>query len=121
MSRTVSGLIYRQGVPLAAYFVRWTIGQVALHGVDLHFIIGRWGEKTTTRDRQAVTVKYRNDHEACGFMVIDATETLLADHSLAGKFLARSEVIGTPLAQEIFDMLDFVWLTDERLAPVVCP
>ena len=36
-----------------------------------------------------------------------------------GPCLARGEVIGTPLAQVAFDLVDAIWLQDERIAEVV--
>jgi hypothetical protein len=33
--------------------------------------------------------------------------------------LARAEVIGTPLAKQAFELVDAIWLRDERIAEIV--
>ena len=48
-------------------------------------------------------------------MVIDAHENQLADGSIARIDLRRHEVIGTPLASQVFALVDAIWLQDRRL------
>jgi hypothetical protein len=52
-------------------------------------------------------------------MVIDSGGRPFASSELAGKSLAREDVVGTPLAQLAFDVVDAVWLQDERIAEIV--
>ncbi len=118
MSRYVPGFIQRDGEPYAGYQVHWTLGQIAKHGAGFFFILGYWGEGTLAADRYAVALRYRNDAEATGFMIIDADETEIASHPLIGRALRREDVVGTPLAQEVFDLVDFIWLHDQRLAEI---
>jgi len=37
---------------------------------------------------------------------------------LLGRSLLRAEVVGTPLASEVFALVDAIWLTDSRIAEV---
>jgi hypothetical protein len=37
---------------------------------------------------------------------------------MVGRGLAREDVIMTPLAQEVFEILDVIWEQDERIAEV---
>jgi hypothetical protein len=50
--------------------------------------------------------------------VVDANQTPMATHPLAGRSLAREDVVGTPLAQEVFDLVDAIWLNDGNIAEV---
>lgn len=118
MSRLVAGLVYEDGDAYAAYQVHWTLGQIEKHGASFFIILGYWGEDTVAADRYAVALRYRADSEATGFMVVDADETRIASHPLVGRALRREDVINTPLAQEVFDIVDFIWLHDDRITEI---
>ena len=81
-------------------------------------MLGRWGVGTTAADRFAVAVRYRNDTEASGFMVVDADQTSIATHPLIGRALRRESVVGSPIAKEVFDLIDFIWLNDVRISEI---
>jgi hypothetical protein len=53
--------------------------------------------------------------EGSSFLVVDSKPP---EPSLAGRGLRREEVIGTPLATEVFRIVDFLWLYDSRLSEV---
>ena len=118
MSRLVAGFVTRDGEAYAGYQVHWTLGQLAKHGAEFFIILGYWGEGTLDADRYAVTLRYRADSEATGFMIVDADETRIASHPLVGRALRREEVIDTPLAQEVFDIVDFIWLHDDGISEI---
>ena len=40
------------------------------------------------------------------------------DRSLCGRALERVDVIGTPLANEIFSLVDSLWLTEARIEEI---
>jgi hypothetical protein len=117
-NRLVAGLVYRDGNAHAAYQVHWTPGQIERHGAVFLIILGLWGEGTVAADRHTVALRYRADSEATGFMVVGADETRIASHPLAGRALRREEVVGTPLAKDVFDIVDFIWLHDERISEI---
>lgn len=52
------------------------------------------------------------------FMVVDAHGRLPSAEDLAGSALTRSEVIGTPLAPQVFELVDAVYISDPRLEEV---
>lgn len=118
MSRLAAGLVYKNNDAYAGYQVHWTLGQIERHGATFYVILGQWGEGTTAEDRYAVALLYRADSEATGFMVIDADDTQIASNPLVGKALRREDVVGTPLAKEIFDLVDFIWLHDDRISEI---
>lgn len=117
LSRTVSGFVYRDGDATAVYFVQWTVGGVESHGAHFDVIVGEWGEESGPSDRSAVSLKFRYTDQEAGFMVIDASGRPI-NSDLASNALARESVVGTPLAQTIFDIVDAVWVQDNRIAEV---
>jgi len=80
-------------------------------------VLGGWGECLSAGEGVAVALQYR----ACkgGFRVFDAAGTMLAEGPCAGRPLQREEVVGTPLAEKVFELVDAVWLLDENIAEVV--
>lgn len=112
----VWGLVYRDDNAEASYFVEWTRGQVSTHGAHFDLILGLWGDGTTSRDRFAVSVAFRRGPRGPEFMVVDAAERAIASSPLVGTAMARAQVIGTPIAARVFEVLDQIWLQDRRIA-----
>ena len=112
MSRSVWGYAYRDGNAFAAYFVEWTLGQVQRHGANVDVIIGSWGDGASAEERSAVSLEFRYGE---GFGLVDAKDRPVGDGSLAERILARSDVVGTPLADSVFDLVDAIWLQDKRI------
>ena len=116
MSRTVWGYLLDEGATIAVYYVHWTLGRID-HGANFDLVIGQWGENSTAKDRSVVAVAYRLMEGAPQFMVIDAINRPVAKSgTLANAAMRRDQVIGTPLAPRVFEMLDAVWLGDKRIA-----
>jgi predicted outer membrane lipoprotein len=118
-SRTVWGYVYRGDDAEAAYFVQWTLGQVLRHGANFDLIVGKWGEGADRNDRGAVSLEFRRADSGPAFMIIDSIHRPVGSSDLAGRSLARSEVMGTPLATAAFEIVDAIWLQDERIAEIV--
>jgi len=108
-------LVHRENHTEAAYFVHWPLGKVAEKGAHIDLILGPWGEGTERADRYAVSLEFR---QGFGVRVIDAGVRNIARHSLVGRGLPREDVIMTPLAQEVFEIIDAIWLDDKRIAEV---
>src|SRR5262249_40374429 len=100
-------------------FVQWTPGRVKDHGALFDLIVGRWGEGASAADRVAVTLDYRLLDSAPAFMVIDATGRPTAESDLVGKAMLHAEVIGTPLAQQVFDLEDAIVEQDGRMPNLI--
>jgi len=121
MSRTVWGYLRHAQNPLAAYYVHWTLGRID-HGANFDLVVGRWGEGTSPSDRAVVAVAFRSMSNGPQFMVIDAEGRPAArPGALADRALRRDQVIGTPLAAEVFAMLDAIWLNDKRIGELTRP
>jgi hypothetical protein len=112
-TRTVWGYVAEHSGTRAAYFARWAEGHPE-HGATFLFSVGRWGDGTTPADRVAVALTCVINDGAPGFMVTDAASAPWTDAFL-GRLLERSEVVGTPLAQEVFTMVDAVLAQDPRV------
>lgn len=102
----------------AAFFVEWTKGQVARHGAFFDLIVGRWGDGTTAEDRVAVSLEMRVMDEGPQFMVVDAGEREVGKSDLVSAAFGRDKVIGSPLAEVVFGMVDAIWEGDGRIAEV---
>src|SRR2546430_6538140 len=114
VSQLASGMVRLNDDSYAAYQVHWTTHQVARHGAEFYIILGKWGDGTTAIDRFAVALHFFIDADSFGFTVVDANQTPIASHPLVGRALSRESVINTPLAQEIFNLVDAIWLEDEN-------
>lgn len=114
MSRRVWGYLHGELGTRAAYFVSWTPGRLE-HDPSFELIVGRWGDGAAAADRVRVALTCRYVDGQPQFMVVDAAGRG-AERKLASRDLARAEVIGTPLASEVFAMVDAIWLGDARVA-----
>ena len=118
-SRTVWGYLNRGDVVEAAYFVQWTLGQVERHGANFDLIVGKWGEGTSRTDRSAVSLEFRCTDRGPAFTVVDSVHRPFASSDLVGKVFSRDKVVGTPIARLAFELVDAIWLHDERIAELV--
>lgn len=104
-TKRVWGFVTRNGEPAAAYFVAWTQGKPD-HGAKFDLILGKWGQSATKGDRCSVALDYRLVDGAPQFMVVDALNRATSGSALVGTALKRSDVIGTPLAVQVFAIVD---------------
>jgi hypothetical protein len=120
-TRRVWGFVHGAGGTVAAYFVQWAVGRVVDHGANFDLILGRWGEGAGAADRSLVALAYRLDDTGPSFMVLDAASRPAAGSELVGRALARGEVVGRPIAQEAFRVVDAVLAQDARVAELLGP
>src|SRR3954453_19797443 len=114
-SRCVWGLVNQDDATVAAYWMHWTVGLLADHGAHLDLIIGRWGEGASSDQRAAVSLEHRQQPDgSAALIVIDAGDSSAAKSDLAALALSREEVIGTPLAKQVFDIADAIYSQDDR-------
>jgi hypothetical protein len=113
-SRCVWGMVYDRDAAVAAYWMHWTVGHLGDPGANLDLVIGPWGDDALTDQRVAVSLVHREvPGEDTALMVIDASER--PDRSsVAGAALARADVIGMPLAQTVFGLVDVIYEQDDR-------
>ena len=118
ISRLAAGMVRLDGEPYALYQVRWTSKRVNEHGAEFYLVLGEMGEGTTAADKFAVALHFFVQTDTFGFSVVDADKTSIASNPLVGRALSRESVINTPLAQEVFDLVDAIWLQDENIGEV---
>jgi len=104
--------------PYAIYQVHWTSNQVVKHGAEFYVILGEFGEGTTAADKFAVALHFFVEPDRFGFSVVDADKTAISSHPLVGRALPRADVIDKPLAKEVFDLIDAIWLNDGNIAEI---
>lgn len=114
-SRSVWGLVHCGDATVAAYWMHWTDGHLDEPGANLDLVFGAWGEDTTSKDRTAASLLYREpEDQPPAFMVIDAVDRAVAKSELVGGALRREEVINTPLASYIFGLVNAIFVQDAR-------
>lgn len=116
-SQTIWGGLAGDDGPLAAWFAGWTVGRPD-HMPTIDLVLGPWGEGTRALDRVLVSLRYRPAQGGGALMVVDAAGGARDRRDLCGRALARNEVVGTPLAGQVFALIDALWLTEPRMAAV---
>ncbi|MEH6789905.1 hypothetical protein [Parasphingorhabdus sp.] len=115
-SRKVWGLVHSGERTVAAYWLHWTIGHLDTEGANFDLIVGSWGDGTGPQDRFAASLLYREPVDSPpAFMVIDASERQIAGSELFQSALRREDIIGTPIAEQLFAFVDAIWLQDSRI------
>lgn len=110
-------MIRLHGEPRAIYRVHWTPNKVQKDGARFYLVIGPIGEGVSPAERHGVALEYIPSKG--GFTVLDADRKFPATDSLVGRLLSRKEVVGTPLAEEVFALVDTIWLQDQNIAEIV--
>lgn len=114
-SRCVWGMVHDGDAGLAACWMRWTVGHLSEPGANLDLILGRWGDKASAEDRVVISLLHREQADGSrALMVIDAADRPAAKGELAQTALARAEVVGTPLAAQVFALVDAIYEQDGR-------
>jgi hypothetical protein len=117
-SKTIWGDLSFADATVAMYYVQWTLGAPD-HLPNVDIVMGPWGEGTDASGRVLASLHYRPSRDGGSFMVIDAQDRLARKQSICGRAMARAEIIGQPIAAEIFALVDRIWLMDPRIAEVV--
>lgn len=116
VTRTIWGLVHNGDKTVAAYWLHWTTGHLDTDGANLDLVVGSWGDGTGPQDRFAASLLYREPiNEPPALMVINANERKIAGSDLVRSALRREEVIGTPVADQVFALVDAIWLQDSRI------
>ena len=110
-TKRVWGFVRRNGEAVGAYFVAWTQGKPD-HGATFDLIVGNWGASGANEDRYSVALDYRLIDGAPQFTVVDALNRATSGSILVGTALKRSDVIGSPLAPQLFAIVDAVYMSD---------
>lgn len=116
-TKRVWGFVHHPRGTVAAYYVGWTIGKQD-HGAAFDLILGAWGSNAEREDRAAVALDYRVGEGGSWFRVENAVGRFLSGNQLSGHDCTREDVIGTPLAEQVFTIVDAVLWGDSRLDEV---
>ncbi|MBX3264084.1 MAG: hypothetical protein KIS78_23260 [Labilithrix sp.] len=109
--RTAWGFVYRDGGPLACYFVEWTLGRSDC-AARFDVVVGSWFDGTTEDDRAAVSLEYRLLETGPSFSVVDADGRPAAE---VGRATRSGDVQGTPLADEVMRIAGAILEADARV------
>lgn len=116
-SKTIWGDLSDDQGTHAVYFVQWTVDSPD-HYPNIDLIIGPWGEGTSADQRMLACLRFRPAPDGGAFMVIDAGDRRPSSPPLFSRSLRRDEVVGTPLAPRVFQLVDAIWLTNPRIEEV---
>lgn len=103
--------------PKAVYFVQWTVDSPQ-HPPNIDLVLGQWGEGTDPANRELASLTFRPSADGGSFTVIDAAGRPPDNRGICGRALRRDEVVGTPIASNVFSLVDALWLSEPRLAEV---
>lgn len=117
VSKTICGDVSIPEKTLAIYYVQWTVGS-AEHYPNVDLILGPWDAGADPSARVLISLVYDFGPDGGGFTVIDSEARPANTRELCGRALRRDEVIGTPFAQEAFQLVDAIWLHDPRIDEV---
>jgi hypothetical protein len=108
-------MVYSDNVASAAYWMHWTVGHLTETGANLDLVLGRWDDDASADERVAIALVHRQQPDGSpSLMVVDAAARPIAKRGLAGSALAREDVIGTPMAAQIFSLTDAIYEQDGR-------
>jgi hypothetical protein len=110
---TVWGHVFERENARAVYYVRWN--EDALEEVEVVVSVGEWGEGSGAEERACVAALGRNHQGRLSLMLVDAERCSFSEHSFLGKMCAAEEARGTPLATEVFHIVDHLLVDDPRV------
>lgn len=116
-SKTIWGDLSDSSGTKAVYFVQWTADQPR-HLPNFDLVLGPSGSGATPSDRVLVSLLYQPRPGGGSFMVVSGHGRRADDRGLCARALERAEVLGSPLAKEVFSLVDSLWLTEPRIEEV---
>jgi hypothetical protein len=116
-SKTVWGDLADSSGTRAIYFVQWTVNEPG-HMPNFDIVLGPWGDGTAPSDRVLVSLLYQPRPGGGSFMVASGKGRRADDRGLCGRALERADVIETPLANEVFSLVNALWLTEPRIEEI---
>jgi hypothetical protein len=117
VSKIICGDVSITERTLAIYYVQWIVGSTE-HDPNIDLIMGPWGDGVDPNERILISLVYDVGPDGGGFTIIDSEARPANSRRLCGRALKREEVIGTPFAQEAFQLVDAIWLGDPRIEEV---
>lgn len=116
-SKTIWGDLGDSSGTKAVCFVQWTVDQPR-HMPVFDIVPGPWGEGATPKDRVLVSLLYQPRCGGGSFMIGSGTGRRADSRTLCYRALERADLIGTPIADQAFSMVDALWLTERRIEEI---
>ena len=120
MNRRVYGFVYLDENAYAVYYVHWTLNRITTHGARFDVLFGEWGEDATPDDRYHVALDYGMSGNEPGFRIVDADTSSSTLRKLAATACRREDILGSTIAKRAFEVIDAIWLQDDRLHEFHC-
>lgn len=120
VSRKITGFVHENDATISGYSLHWTVGCFPDHPANIDLVMGHWGEAASSEQRFLVSLLLTLRDCRPDVLVIDAGDRPIArQHELVSRALRRDQVIGTPLATEVFALIDAIFLDDPRVTEVL--
>ena len=116
-SKTTWGNLEDSSGAKVIYFFQWTVND-RYHMPCFDIVLGPWGDGTAPSDHVLVSLQYQSRPGGGSFMVAGGKGRRADDRNLCGRAPERADVIGTPLANDVFAFADAVWLTEPRIEQI---
>jgi hypothetical protein len=116
-SKTIWGDLADSSGIRAIYFVQWTVDEPR-HMPNFDIVLGPRDDRASVSEQVLVSLLYKPRYGGGSFMVISGKGRPADDRTLCGRALDRADVIGTTLANEVFSLIDTLWLTEPRMEEI---
>lgn len=116
-TRRITGELHQGDSVVGVYLVQWAIGRPD-HPPIIDLVLGDWGESAGPADRVLVSLIYMPRKGGGLVSIVNAAERRVDISALFELALAREQVIDTPLAPLVFQIIDALWITEPRIAAV---
>jgi hypothetical protein len=116
-TRLATGYVWVSDIAHAAFYVHWTVGR-SKHPAMIDLVLGDHEEDAGPERRIGISLTYRYEEGEGEFAIVDATDRPFADPEYLGKALRRSEVAGTPLAREAFEIAQCIFRSHPLFAEI---
>jgi hypothetical protein len=117
VAHTRGSVQYRDAMCLE-YLIAWHRDEPTEPSAWCHVIADEWADPASPRSVVYFSYGLVEDGHAA-FTVKDADCDFVRAMFPGHRYVARNEVMGTQMAEELFQITDFIWLNDDRVAPIV--
>ena len=112
------GLVLYSDAPCVEYLIAWHRDEQTERSAWCYVLADDWNDPASPRS--VIYMSYglvEDGHSA--FTVMDADCDFVRGIFPGHSYLRRDQIMGTQMADEIFQITDFIWLNDDRVAPIV--
>lgn len=111
----VGGFVYYAEEKRAEYLIAWHPGAPDEDSLWLFRFADDWDHEGSLGVPEVILLRCGTVEGKFGFGIVDADCEFARGVAPTAELLSRSSVVGTELAREVFEAVDYIWLNDDRL------